>query len=425
MAGPGIRYHYVGELLSKNFDVTLGFFDPTALPDEDFERSYKVLHIDAVQFESGFKDADYIFTLWLNDAMMNFCNIHKKVVIFDIYAPVPVEALAVVLFSQRKISPEDDFEYNSSLTMYQKFLENGDLFVCSNPRQVDFWQGYIFAGTNITPTRYLKRPLYDRFINAPMGIDTTKKLVKKHATIRNVIGTISDTDTIILWTGGIWDWFDGITLMNAMALLKTTHPHIKLVFYGTQHPNSAIPKMAESVQTRERAATLKLLDNTVYFLDGWVDYYKRFDYFLEADIAIYAHKPSIEMRFSHRTRVLDHFLAELPTVGTKGDYLGEIIEKHELGIMVEPGDAEALAKAIIECATPENQKKFRQNIGAIKPEFDWTQTLKPLEDFLLNNPTKLPLLPLSTPLQKDSLARIKRVVPKPLKRLIKRFIQSV
>ncbi|MBX4191172.1 hypothetical protein KW794_03740 [Candidatus Saccharibacteria bacterium] len=39
MAGPGIRYHYMAEVLADSFDVTVGFFDKNYLPDKDFKVS--------------------------------------------------------------------------------------------------------------------------------------------------------------------------------------------------------------------------------------------------------------------------------------------------------------------------------------------------------------------------------------------------
>lgn len=427
MAGPGIRYHFMAEHLSDNFDVTVGFFDPTYLPDENLKYSYNTLHIDAYDFEKDFKGFDYIITLWLSDSMMNYCNVHNKVVVFDIYAPVPVENLAVKLFSHLPIKKEVDFDYRASLIMYRKFLENGDLFLYSNGRQRDFWMGYIFGALQITPSLYNKRPMYDRFIEAPMGIDTSLKLKHTSDVLKGVVGNISKDDTVLLWTGGIWDWFDAVTLIEAMAILKKKgRSDIKLVFLGTQHPNESTPKMSELSRSREKAISENLLDNTIYFLEGWVGYNERLNYLLEADIAVYAHKPSIETEFSHRTRVLDHFLAKLPTVGTRGDYLGDLIEKHEMGIMVDPFDSKSLANAIIECAKPENLKKFANNINSHRKDFSWSISLAPLREYLLSNPEKIERLPSEdTPLDKKVLVKLKKAIPKPVKVIIKRGMRTV
>ncbi len=419
MAGPGIRYHYMADYLSESLDTTIGFFDPTYLPEEGFKRNYKTLSIDAFSFEESFKDYDYILALWLSDSMMNYCNVNNIVVVFDIYAPVPVENLAVKLFSHNKITKDVDFDYRSSVVMYQKFMENGG-----------GWMGFHFAAFGagqITPSLYNKRPMYERFIEAPMGINSNQKLTKTRDVLRGVVGNINKNDLIVLWTGGIWDWFDAVSLVEAISLLKSRgRTGIKLVFLGTQHPNSSIPKMAEVSKARDKANELGLLDDSVYFLDGWVGYEDRINYLLEADIAVYSHKPSIETEFSHRTRVLDHFLASIPTVGTRGDYLGEIIETHELGVMAEPMNVESIANAIEDCGKRENLAKFKKNIDSYRKNLDWQQTLLPLKEYLVSDPVKIERLPsLSTPLSKMYVAKVKKSIPKPIKKILKKGINTL
>lgn len=427
MAGPGIRYHFMAEYLSSDFEVTIGFFTPEYLPDSNFEHSYKVRSIDAYSFEDDFEEFDFVIALWLSDSMMAYCNLKNKVVIFDIYAPVPVENLAVKLFSQHPVTKDVDFDYNASLVMYRKFLENGDLFLYSNERQRDFWVGFVFGALQVSPSTYEKRPMYEQFIKVPMGIDTKTPIEHKRNVLRNVVGNIKENDTILLWTGGIWDWFDAVTLIDAMSLVEQSGRNdIKLVFLGTKHPNDNTPDMSELSKSRQRAVEKNLLNDTVYFLDGWIDYNSRTNYLAEADIAIYSHKPSIETEFSHRTRVLDHIFAGIPTIGTRGDYLGDMIEREELGIMVDPLNSEALAKAIIDCSKPRNLIKYRKNIEKHRKEFSWESSIEPLRNYLLSNPKKLTRLPSTTnPLNKRYVAKIKKVIPKPVKIHLKRLIRLV
>lgn len=424
MAGPGIRYHFMAEYLSSDFDVCVGFFEPTNLPDSKFKKSYTVRSIDAFEFENDFKDFDYIIALWLSDSMMNYCNINNMVVIFDIYAPVPVENLASQLFSSRKNTADKDRDYRSSLVMYQKFLENGDLFLYSNYRQRDFWMGYIFGALQIFPSLYNDRPMYDRFIEAPMGIDDKVKPRHTKDVLRGTVGTITKKDIVILWTGGIWDWFDGVTPIDAMSIIeKSGRKDIKLVFLGTQHPNESIPEMAEVSHARKAASDSGLLDKSVFFLDGWVSYEDRVNYLLEADLAIYCHKPSIETEFSHRTRVLDHFFASLPTIGTKGDYLGDIIEENNMGIMVNPQNSQELADAILRASSPEMLKTFKKSVQKHRKEFGWSTTLNPLRNYLLSNPTKIERLPnVNAPLSKKVFEKLKKKIPRPVKVLVKRIL---
>lgn len=426
MAGPGIRYHYMAEELSRNFDVTVGFFDPTYLPADTFKRNYNIKHIDAYTFQPGFEGMDIVISLWLNDSMMNYCNQSNIFMVFDVYAPVPVESLASLLYSGKQIQKEKDFEYKRSLEMYRKFFENGDLFLFSNQRQLDYWTGYVFGADQVRPSTYDARPFYDRFIYAPMGIDANQSLKPTRSVMKGVIKGIAKDDKVMVWTGGIWGWYDGQILMRAMKHIAKSDPHIKLVFFGTQHPNPDVPEMQESFDTRKLAASLGILDKNVFFLDGWVAYHDRINYLVEADVAINTHKPSIETEFSHRTRVLDHFLAGLPTIGTTGDYLSDdVIRPKKLGIVVPPNDETTLVKAIQGIFDDEMYSTICKNIAAERANLDWSKTLQPLQDFLISNPDRLERLPTAKILKINNpvVKRLKRYTPVFVKKVIIRAIR--
>lgn len=426
MAGPGIRYHYMAEALSDSFDVTVGFFDPSYLPEGDFSHSYKTRHIDAHIFESGFEGFEIVISHWLSEAMLHFCNTNQIFVVIDLYVPGPVENLASAIYSGKAIRHENDFEYNRALQMYKKFLGNGDLFLFSNQRQLDFWTGYAFGSDQIHLSTYPGRPLYDRFIYAPMGIDTKKPTKHSLDVIKGVIPGIEKGDKVLLWTGGIWNHFDGQVLIRAMGKLKDKRPDIKLLFFGTQHPNPSIPEMKESLDTRKLAAELGLLNKTVFFNDGWVKYSERINYLLEADVAVNTHKFSIETEFSHRTRVLDHLLALLPTISTQGDYLSDaVIGPKGLGIVVPPNDEVALEEAIVSILEPERLNDIQKAIAKERKSFDWEHTMSHLEQFLLGDINKLSLLNTAPRLQTVSKTRraVKKILPVPIKKAIIRTLR--
>jgi hypothetical protein len=426
MAGPGIRYHYMAETLSGSFNVTVGFFDPSYLPEKGFPKSYQAKHIDAHNFEPGFADVDIVVSHWLSESMINYCNQHGIFSVFDLYVPGPVENLAGSLFGGKEVKPEDDFAYNQSLRMYKKFFENGDLFLFSNPRQMDYWTGYAFGSDLIRLSDYANRPIYDRFIYAPMGIDTKQSIKHTKDVIKGVIPGIEKSDKVLLWTGGIWNHFDGQVLIRAMGSLKDKRPDIKLFFFGTQHPNPNVPEMKESLDTRQLATELGLLNKTIFFNDGWVKYPDRINYLLEADAAVNTHKPSIETEFSHRTRVLDHLLAELPTISTAGDYLSDaVIGPKQLGIVVPPNDEAALEGAIIKILEPEKLKDFKKNIAQERGSFDWESTMSHLKQSLSGNIQKLPPSGAAPKLHTDSKTKraVKKALPAPIKKAIIRTLR--
>ena len=82
----------------------------------------------------------------------------------------------------------------------------------------------------------------------------------------------------------------------------------------------------------------------VHFNYGWVPYEERQSYLREADLDL-AHHDHLETRFSFRTRVLDYIWAGLPMVLTRGDSMGELVERAGLGATVAPEDDEGFASA--------------------------------------------------------------------------------
>ena len=164
----------------------------------------------------------------------------------------------------------------------------------------------------------------------------------------------------------------------------------------------------------------------VFFNDGWVKYPDRINYLLEADAAVNTHKSSIETEFSHRTRVLDHLLARLPTISTEGDYLSDVvIGPKGLGIDVPPNDEAALEEAIIKILEPEKSNDIKKAIAQERKSFDWENTMSHFKQSLLGNIDKLPLLNATSKLPKISKTRrvVKKILPVPIKKAIIRTLR--
>ncbi len=424
MAGPGIRYHQMANILSGSFDVTLGSFHKGYI--EKVRGSlYKTAYIPEDDFSGYFSNADIIIAMWLNEEMVKCAKEKNALVIFDIYAPVPVEDLVQRVFAKR-VGPDSDYEYSEILKNYRFFIQNGDSFLCSNDYQKDFWIGYSFANQCVLPSKYKEDRIDDHLLLAPMGInpeELSSPAYKKDLLSKRV-GAKKD-DFIILWTGGIWDWFDALTPIKAVKkVVESENSSVKLVFLGTKHPNEDVLAMKELKLAYSLSKKLGLLNKNVFFLEGWVPYGDRLSYFNRADLALYAHKPSIEARFSHRTRVLDHILTNTPTLATRGDYFAEYMDTHNMGVVVEPEDPAAMAKAIKHLIDgPDTVKNIRKSIDKKKREFYWANVLAPLVDFIKGSENIHPKP--FTPKTSSSAAKTKGVnvlkkhAPKSLKKIYK------
>ena len=156
-----------------------------------------------------------------------------------------------------------------------------------------------------------------------------------------------DADSkIILWGGGVYNWFDPISLIHAVDRLRHRLPEVRLFFLGMKHPNPHVPEMRMAVRTKQLADDLGLTDTHVFFNEGWVEYEDRQNYLLEADLGVSTHLDHVETEFSFRTRILDYLWAGLPVVATGGDSFAEIIKERGIGSTVPAEDVDALEAAL-------------------------------------------------------------------------------
>jgi glycosyltransferase involved in cell wall biosynthesis len=200
--------------------------------------------------------------------------------------------------------------------------------------------------------------------------------------LRERIAGIGPDDPVIVWGGGIYDWFDPLTLLRAVDRLRRRIPDVRLVFMGLTHPNPNVPSMRMPAATRELADQLGLTHRHVFFNDGWVPYAERQNFLLDADVGVSTHFVHVETAFAFRTRILDYLWTSLPIVSTGGDALADLIDRRGLGLTVEAEDVEGLEAALHRLLTDvELAASCRRNLTVVAPEYRWTQVLEPLVRF--------------------------------------------
>ncbi|WP_233206101.1 glycosyltransferase [Cryobacterium sp. N19] len=261
----------------------------------------------------------------------------------DIYDPLHLEQLE----QGKDLSEPDRYAVAlDSVEVMNDQMERADFMLCASEKQRDFWLGQLAGLARVNPATYDQDPsLRSLLAVAPFGIDAVPPVQTKHG-IRGVVDGISLTDKVILWGGGIYNWFDPITLIEAVGRLSKTHPDLRLFFLGVKHPNPHVPEMDMARRSRELSDRLELTDRVVFFNENWVPYSERANYLLDADVGVSTHLDHIETAYSFRTRMLDYLWASLPIVGTEGDTFAELIRKHDLGATVPAQDVEALVEAL-------------------------------------------------------------------------------
>ena len=225
-------------------------------------------------------------------------------------------------------------------------LARGDFFLCASERQRDFWLGSLSHAGRVNPAVYDDDPTLRSLIDVvPFGLPPDPPQGAGHA-LRQHFPAIGADDPVVVWGGGVYDWFDPISLVRAVERVRASVPDIRLVFLGMANPNPGIPEMDRAVELRRVSDELGLSGSTVFFNDRWVPYQAWGGYLLDADIAVSIHLDNLETRFSFRTRILDYLWARRPMIVTAGDALGDLVAEEGLGITVRAGDVDAIAQAL-------------------------------------------------------------------------------
>ena len=270
---------------------------------------------------------------------------------------------------------------DTAAVLNQQMLR-GDFFLCASERQRHFWLGHLAALGRVNPMTYDADPTLRALLAVvPFGIPSAPPPPGDPA-IRGVLPGVDAADPVILWGGGVYNWLDPLTLVRAVAALRSRVPDVRLVFMGLRHPNPEVPEMRMAAATRALADSLGLTGSTVIFNEGWVPYEERHRFLMDADVAVSTHLHHVETEFSYRTRVLDYLWAGVPVVCTGGDAVSDLVARESLGLVVPPGDVDALEGALHRLLTDaEFADGCRRNIAGVRPSLTWSAAAAPLVDW--------------------------------------------
>jgi len=300
-------------------------------------------------------------------------------VVVDIYDPIHLEQLEQ---TRGDASARRDLILNATTNSLNRDLRRGDFFMCASEEQRHFWLGQLAGMKRLNPANYDRDSSLRSLLDVcPFGMSGDDP-VRTGPGIRGVVPGISEHDKVILWAGGVYNWFDPVTLVRAVAALGSRRDDVRLYFMGMKHPNPNVPEMRVAWETRQVSDQLGLTGTHVFFNDAWVDYDQRQNYLLDADLGVSTHFQHVETTFSFRTRMLDYLWAGLPIVATEGDSFGRLIESHGLGLTVPEQDVEALADALERALFDDGFRAFAQkNVAEVREQFRWPSVLAPLVAF--------------------------------------------
>ncbi|WP_166157558.1 MULTISPECIES: glycosyltransferase [unclassified Neochlamydia] len=379
MAGPAIRYWEFAHALAKSHQVTLRVPNQTDQVSTNF-----TISTGPIQF----KKIDVIITQTIDPNLALHAKRHKIPLIYDAYDPEPLEHLEIFKPSALKVRKH----LNRAIIHTINFnLRMADAVICANHRQRDLWIGALLSLRKISPSIYDQDETLHKLVGiAPFGIPS-RPAIQSNSGFREKFN-IKASDKLLLWGGGIWNWFDPLTLIRAVKELSKQRSDIKLVFMGIRHPNASIPIMSMANKAIKLAEDLKIKDQFVFFNEQWIPYEERENFLLDADIGVSTHFEHLETQYSFRTRLLDYIWAGLPLITTEGDVFAELVLKNKIGKVVPAQDIQALVLAISQLIDNSAETlRIKSKLKELREQLVWEKAVVPLEEIiehLMNNPLK-------------------------------------
>lgn len=276
-----------------------------------------------------------------------------------------------------------------SLRWLQHHLTYGDFFLCAGEAQRSFWLGMLTAAGRVNRANYEADPMLERLLGVvPFGIPDRTPRSDGVGRMKGVLPGIGRDDRVVLWSGGMWNWVDPLTLVRATALIREQRPDVHTVLLGRRHPNPEIGEMEMARRALDLAVELDLVDRGVCFVD-WVPYEERESWLLEADVGVSLHRRGVESEFAFRTRLLDYVWCGRPMVVTEGDELADLVSSCDLGRVVAPDDPGAVAEALLSVVDEAGDAARETRFEDARRRFRWSSAIEPLEEFC-RNPRRAP-----------------------------------
>jgi glycosyltransferase involved in cell wall biosynthesis len=278
--------------------------------------------------------------------------------VIDLYDPFIIENLHYFAERGAEVFQHDHFTLMNSLA-------RGDFFLCASEAQRMFYLGALVASGRLNPELFEQDPeLSSLLAIAPFGVPARNAGVPPAGPAASSPPGAHD----ILF-GGIYDWYDPILAIEAVALV----PNATLTF--THHPNPDLTPQGKLGEAMEHVRRKKY--DFVRF-EPWAPYEQRAEFFARFSMALLTFPRSLETDLSMRTRIYDYLWCGLPVVTSSAPGTDEILSRYDCGIVVGEESPRAFADATLRV----DRERMSPGTRTFVEEHQWDRTLAPLRAFV-------------------------------------------
>jgi glycosyltransferase involved in cell wall biosynthesis len=350
MAGPGIRAWHLSRQLGKSFPTTL-----IAKCEGSEAEGVPVIEHGTDAARAAMRDASVL----IGQPARGFRKRRAgQRIVYDLFDPLVLELRE--LYGSLP-SLRQRVHLGAEWWRLSDALMRGDLLMCAARRQRHFYEK-LQSGS--AP-----------WIEVPFGIEPD-----------DAKGCPKPQDNIVVWGGGVWEWLDPATAVEAVVRLNREGTRVKLLFMGRGRPNSLL-----RIDRRRESRFDALLERGgphVSANDVWVPYRERLAWLRSGRISIMLHRRTAEADYSIRTRLFDAIAAGTPVVASAGGFAAELVAQEGLGIVVAPGDVDGVANAIRRLLTDDEfYASCVEGLVRIRPRFAWEVVTRPLVRAVANMQT--------------------------------------
>jgi glycosyltransferase involved in cell wall biosynthesis len=243
-----------------------------------------------------------------------------------------------------------------------------------------------------TPQRYAllgQLGVAGRLNRANAGSDLVRALPDACEVPDDVDEIAEDGPFVLLLTGSFNTWVDGPTLFRALELALPAAPELSLVVTGGEVPGFAETPYREFVAS---VGTLPAAARARVRLCGWVEDSELERLERTSSCGVVPELPRVERELGSQNRSLRWMARARPLVTTAQCELGAAIRDRGLGLVYPPGDAGALAAAILELVRDRRRARelgararawvtrHRSIAATTAPLVDWARDPAPAPD---------------------------------------------